>query len=163
MTGHTHEKSDSAIIRMTTHGYQSVLPAKRDDQVPMKDTHTRRATANGPHRPIGDSQREAARILESLLLKRTALQPPKTKIHKWKAREKQWKLDQKRLNIILKPHPPVMPMGAGGRAGARTRLKESGELTRNKAQDRNHLTTGEISTSAESSGCSGQTEKESYG
>ena len=89
MTGRTHEKSDSAIIRMTTHGYQSVLPAKGDDQAPMKDTLMRRATANGLHRPTGDSQREAARIPESLLLRRTALQPLKNEIRRRKAREKQ--------------------------------------------------------------------------
>ena len=146
MTGHIHEKSGSAIIRMMTLGYQSVLPAKRDDQALMRDTHMRKATASGPHRLIGDPQREAVRILESLLLKRTALQPPKTKIHKWKAKEKQWNQDQKRLNITLKLHPRAMPMGAGCPAGAQIRLKESGEPIRNKVRDQNHLMIGETLT-----------------
>ena len=115
----------------------------------MKNTLSKKATASGPHLLTDDPQREAARTLEDLLRKRAALQPPRTKTHQQEAREKQWRPDQKRLNTILKQHPQAMLMGAEGQVGARTKLKESGEHTRNKAQDQSHLTTGETLTSVE--------------
>ena len=88
MTGRTHEKSDSAIIRMMILGYQGVRPVKGDDQALMKIIHMKKATANGLHRLTGDSQKEAARTLENLPLKMTVQQPPENRIHKLKAREK---------------------------------------------------------------------------
>ena len=129
----------------------------------MKNIPSKKATASGPHLLTDGPQREAARTLEDLLRKRAVLQPPRTKTHQQEAREKQWRPDQKRLNTILKQRPRAMLMGAEGQVGARTKLKESGERTRNKAQDQSHLTTGETSISAESSDCSERTEKEPYG
>ena len=139
-------------------------PACQKRRPGTDEEHTfKKATASGPHLLTDDPQREAARTLEDLLQKEVPLQPPRTKIHQQGKREKQWRPDQKSLNITPRQRPRVMHVEAEGLAEARTKLKESGERTRNKAQDQSHLTTGETSTSAESSDCSERTEKEPYG